>query len=99
MGLALNVGAISVHPLFGLIFGVHGSGVGAGGGADGNVKALLGGRKGISIMPNRDGEDVYSPVRCVEEGVQVGGMIRKESMRSNRGYGPRYGIEVGALTK
>ena len=61
-----------MHPLFGFYLGVHGSGVGAGGYADGNVKALPTGRKDISIIPSRVGEDVYSSVRCAGEGAHGG---------------------------
>jgi hypothetical protein len=51
----------------GFYLGVHGSGVGVGGGVDGSVKAHPGGRKVMALMLGRDRQDVYLPIQCVGE--------------------------------
>ena len=50
--------------------GVHGSGVGAKGVADGSMRASLGGRKGVPIKLGRSRQDM--PFECVGEGVPRG---------------------------
>jgi hypothetical protein len=52
----------------------------------------------MSTMPGRAREDVNPPLMCVGEG-ELRVVFRRERVRADCKYSPRYGIEVGILTE